>query len=74
MARTSRTKCSSCGRVMPRTKLVPSYRKVFGDVRKQYLCIVCAKRRGIPVQKSRQKIIHSRGASQRRRARRRREY
>ncbi|HDR53316.1 MAG TPA: hypothetical protein ENN60_01405 [archaeon] len=73
MSNDSRAVCTRCGKTMPRTKLVPSYRRIFGEERKQYLCIVCAKRAGIPVKQTRQRVIHGVGRARRSQGRARQE-
>ncbi len=65
--RESRVKCDSCGRTAPRYKSAPVVRRVFGELRKVYYCISCAKHRGIKLQEAKEKV---RRGPPRRRARR----
>jgi len=64
----SRVKCDYCGKIIPRSKAVPMYRKVFGEIRKVYLCISCAKHRRIPIEETRRRAKQF-GVRQRRRVR-----
>ncbi len=64
----TRVKCDSCGRIVPRSKTVPIYRKKFGTITKVYLCIGCAKHRGIKFHEARERA--KRGFTPRRRNRR----
>jgi len=49
----SRVKCDACGKIVPKSKSVPMYKKRFGVLTKVYYCISCAKHRRIPVQRAR---------------------
>jgi ribosomal protein S26 len=49
-------KCDSCGRTMPRYKSAPIFKKQFGEMRKVYLCIACAKHRGIKVHEAKRRV------------------
>ncbi|MBR9680541.1 MAG: hypothetical protein GOU98_01800 [Candidatus Altiarchaeota archaeon] len=49
-------KCESCGRNTPRSKAAPVFKRVFGEHRKMYYCIACAKHRGIGVHESKRRI------------------
>jgi len=50
-----RVKCDACGRIVPRSKSVPIYKKRFGVITKVYYCISCAKHRRIPIEETRRR-------------------
>ncbi len=57
MSNETRVKCDYCGRIVPRSKAVPIYKWVFGERRKVYICISCAKHRRIPIKETRQRSL-----------------
>lgn len=54
--RETKIKCDSCGRTMPRYKSAPVFKRQFGEPRKVYLCIACAKHRGIGVHEAKRRV------------------
>jgi len=54
--RERRIKCDSCGRTTPRHKAAPIFKKQFGELRKVYLCIACAKHRGIKLHEAKRRV------------------
>ena len=70
MGNITKVKCDNCGASVPRNKAVPTFRFKFGERRKTYLCISCAKHRKIPVQKARRQAREGRPFRRRQRARR----
>ncbi len=54
--RETKVRCESCGRTVPRYKAAPVFKRVFGESRKFYYCIACAKHRGIGVHEAKRRI------------------
>ncbi|MBR9679536.1 MAG: hypothetical protein GOU99_00635 [Candidatus Altiarchaeota archaeon] len=54
MGNITKIRCDNCGASVARNKAVPQFKFRFGERRKFYLCISCAKHRKIPVLKARQ--------------------
>jgi ribosomal protein S26 len=52
----TKVKCEGCGRTTPRHKTAPVFKRVFGESRKIYFCVSCAKHRGIGIQESKRRI------------------
>ena len=54
--RETQVKCEGCGRTVPRHRVAPIFKRVFGEQRKFYYCIGCAKHRGVGFHEAKRRV------------------